>query len=84
VDENNIDPFDPNNAGGDAFDLKDLKDNPSVISGLVDLDNINFVKLIDIKGDGSSIDSHGNPIYDAIDLDNGADIDAISVINYLK
>lgn len=82
VDTNNIDPFNANVAGGDAFDLQSLNSNPLVQSGLVDLQNINYVRLIDILGDGSNLDSQGNPIYDPIDLDNGADLDAVAVINY--
>jgi hypothetical protein len=82
VDENDIDPCDPAVAGGDAFDLNDLLNHPLVQSGDVDLQNINYIKLIDIVGDGSCLDSQGNPIYDPTDMDNGADIDAISVINY--
>lgn len=83
MDENDIDPFNPDTAGGDAFDLSDLSNHPMVQSGVVDLQNINYIRLIDIVGDGSNLDSNGDPIYDATDmLDNGADIDAISVINY--
>jgi len=82
VDKNDINPYDPIVAGGDAFDLDILFDDSKVKSGLVDIDNINYIKLIDIKGDGSSFDSRNNPIYDATDMDNGADLDAIAVINY--
>ena len=85
VDQNDIDPFDPSVAGGDPFDLDDLIDDPAVQSGLVDLNDITFIKLIDIYGDGSCLDSMGNPIYDPTTFgDSGADIDAISVINYEK
>jgi len=84
VDENTIDPCDPSVAGGDAFDLDDLTTDPLVQSGLVDLANINFVRLIDIYGDGSCLDSLGNPIYDPTGYGNtGSDFDAISVVNYL-
>ena len=82
IDENDIDPFNPDTSGGDAFDLSDLSNNPMVQSGIVDLQNINYIRLIDIVGDGSEFDSNGDPIYDVTDMDNGADIDAISVINY--
>ena len=82
VDTNNIDPFDPDVSGGDPFDLDDLIDHPLVLSGDVDLNDINYIRLIDIVGDGSSYDSIGNPIYDSISMDNGADIDAVSIINY--
>jgi len=83
VDTNNLDPFDPEEAGGDAFDLDDLADDPLVQSGLVDLQNINYIRIIDILGDGSCLDSRGNPIYDPTGpLQNGADIDSVAVINY--
>lgn len=82
VDENDIDPFNPDISGGDAFDLDDLVNDIMVQSGLVDLQNIQYIKLIDIRGDGTFLDSNGNPIFDAIDMDNGADLDAVAVINY--
>ncbi|RLF57404.1 MAG: hypothetical protein DRN27_07850, partial [Thermoplasmata archaeon] len=81
--ENNLNPFNPEEAGGDPFNLDDLLDDPLVQDGLVDLDNINYIRLIDIPGDGSCLDSLGNPIYDPTEpFINGADIDAISIINY--
>ncbi|RKY26200.1 MAG: hypothetical protein DRP79_05350 [Planctomycetota bacterium] len=90
VDSNSIDPFDPAVAGGDAFDLSDLSDHPNVTSGLVDLNDIRWVRLVDITGDGSVLDSEGNPIFDAYQYEgdpiaiNGADVDALSVINGLE
>lgn len=83
VDKNEINPFNPNEAGGDAFDLADLTNDPLVQSGDVNLQDINYIRLIDIVGDGSCFDSQGNPIYDPTDMDNGADVDAISIINYI-
>ena len=35
-----------------------------MLDGNVDLDNIQFVRLSDIPGDGSFLDSLGNPILD--------------------
>ena len=85
VDNNNLDPFNIEESGGDAFDLDDLSNDPFVQSGDVDLQNINYVRLIDILGDGSCLDSQENPIYDPTGPgNNGADIDSISVINYRK
>jgi len=44
------------NAGGTCigtpFDMEDLRDDPDVISGLVDLNNINFVRIVDVPGSG--------------------------------
>ncbi len=83
VDQNDIDPFDPDGAGGDAFDLDDLLDYPLVQNGVVDLQNICYLKIIDILGDGLCLDSQGNPIYDPTGFgNNGADIDSVAVINY--
>jgi hypothetical protein len=82
VDSNSIDPFDPSAAGGDAFDLSVLAANPLVLSGAVDLQSVRYVRLVDVFGDGSLLDSAGRPIYDATGSDNGgADIDSVSVIH---
>jgi len=68
---------------GTGFDLDDLLDNALVLSGLVDLSEINYVKIIDVPGDGSFTDSEGNSIYDAWETwgSGGVDLDAIGVIN---
>jgi hypothetical protein len=76
----------PNNYGtseGTLFDLSDLLDNTSVIAGLVDLDNINYIKIIDIPGSGDYLDSEGNSIYDAWVTwgSGGFDLDGVGVIN---
>jgi hypothetical protein len=49
---------------GTPFDLSDLSSNPLVTRGLVDLNNIQFVKLVDIPGNGAFLDSQGHPILD--------------------
>lgn len=76
----------PNNYGtseGTLFDLSDLLDDEAVIAGLVDLDNINYIKIIDIPGSGDYLDSAGNPIYDAWVTwgSGGFDLDGVGVIN---
>ncbi len=48
-----------------AILMDDLVSNPFVIGGQVDLDNIQFVRLVDIPGNGAFLDSQGNPILDA-------------------
>jgi len=60
---------------GTPFDLED-----------VDLDYIKYVKIIDIIGDGTALDSDGNIIYDPYPTTGsaGVDIDAIAVINQQK
>jgi len=81
-DENSINPFEVGAAGGDVFDLSSLKYTPLVLSGAVDLQHIRYVRLVDVVGDGSASDSFGRPIYDPTGgAINGADVDAVTVIN---
>jgi hypothetical protein len=70
-------------SGGTGFDLSDLLDNALVLAGLVDLDEINYVQIVDIPGSGDYYDSEGNPIYDAWVTwgSGGFDLDAVGVIN---
>jgi hypothetical protein len=49
---------------GTPFDLLALVSDPLVLSGSVDLNNIQYVKLVDIPGNGSFRDSAGHPILD--------------------
>lgn len=49
---------------GTPFDLENLLDDQLVLAGLVDINNIQFVKLVDIPGNGAFLDSLGNPILD--------------------
>lgn len=49
---------------GTPFDLDDLLDDPGVMSGEIDLDDIQYVRLVDIPGSGDFLDSEGNPILD--------------------
>lgn len=50
----------------------------------LDLEEINYVRLIDIVGDGTIVDSAGHPIYDPTGSygSPGSDIQAVGVINY--
>ena len=68
---------------GTQFDLEDLADRAEVTGGTVDLDAITHVKIIDVIGDGSELDSLGNPIYDPYPTTGtaGFDLDAVAVIN---
>ena len=68
---------------GTPFDLDDLLDDEFVLAGLVDLNNINYVRLVDIPGDGTFKDSLGNSIYDAwvTTGSGGLDFAGIGVIN---
>lgn len=49
---------------GTPFDLDELSSDPLVTGGLVDLNNIQFVRLTDIPGNGAFLDAQGNPILD--------------------
>lgn len=49
---------------GTPFNLSDLISDPLVVGGLVDLNDIQFVKLVDIPGNGAFLDSQGHPILD--------------------
>ena len=68
---------------GTPFDLDTLLDNDLVLAGLVDIDEINYVKIVDIPGSGDFLDSYGNGIEDAWHTwgTGGFDLDAIGVIN---
>lgn len=63
---------------GTPFDLTEL----AGIAGL-DLDNINYVRLIDVLGNGSENDALGNKIYDPYKTvqSAGFDLDAIGVLH---
>ncbi|HEV7298592.1 MAG TPA: PEP-CTERM sorting domain-containing protein [Tepidisphaeraceae bacterium] len=52
------------NGFGTPFDLADLTTNALVLSGAVDLNDVQFVKLIDVPGNGAFRDSQNNPILD--------------------
>lgn len=68
---------------GTPFDLSELAGDSLVTGGLVDLNDIRFVRLVDIPGDGSVSDSFGNPVFDTwhTTASGGLDLDAIGAIN---
>ena len=70
---------------GTPFNLDDLLDNEYVLDGTINLGEINFVRIVDIPGDGSFTDSAGNPIYDAWVTwgTGGFDLEAVGVINQI-
>ncbi|MAE60201.1 MAG: hypothetical protein CMJ49_02475 [Planctomycetaceae bacterium] len=76
------------NAGGQSwgtpFDLSQLAGHAAVLSGQVDLFDIQYVRIIDIPGSGDYLDSHGAPIYDPwVTVDSsGVDLEAIGVIHH--
>jgi hypothetical protein len=78
---NSISPFDPVVSGGESFDLADLANDPLVVSGLVDLAQIHFVRLVDAP-EGVFTDSFGHTIWDNGGSSSSADIDAVAVIQH--
>ncbi|HOJ63920.1 MAG TPA: PEP-CTERM sorting domain-containing protein [Spirochaetota bacterium] len=68
---------------GTPFDLDELKEKENVINGKIDLNNIRFIRVVDIIGDGRERDSKNNLIYDPYPTNgsSGFDLDAIGVYN---
>jgi hypothetical protein len=68
---------------GTPFDLAVFADAPEVRQGLVDLQAIRRVRILDVVGDGSRVDSFGHPIYDPYPTTDSAgfDLDAIAVLH---
>jgi hypothetical protein len=81
VNTNAIDPFDPVESGGEAFDLAELAGDPLVTAGVVDLGAIHYVRVLDVP-EGLYKDSFGNVIWDHGGPIGSADVDAVSVINH--
>ena len=63
---------------GTPFDLRRLAGTPGL-----DVRRVTHVRLIDIRGDGSTRDSYGNPVYDPHPTfgSGGFDLDAVGVLN---
>ena len=68
---------------GTPFDLSDLATHTLVTQGTVDLNGIQFIRFVDIPGEGSFTDSLENPILDAWKTveSGGFDLDAVGAIN---
>ena len=68
---------------GTMFDLAELAGKPEILDGTLDLNAITHVKIVDVIGDGSQLDSIGNPVYDPYPTSGSAgfDLDAVAVIN---
>lgn len=67
------------NGFGTPFDLAELRG----ISPLLDVEDVNSVIIVDVSGDGNSVDTNGNVIYDPYPTwgTAGFDLDAVGVIN---
>ena len=68
---------------GTPFDLAVFAQAPEVLAGQVDLQAIRYVRIVDVIGDGSTLDSFGHPIYDPYPTTGSAgfDLDAVAVLN---
>lgn len=68
---------------GTLFDLEKLSEKPEVVEKTVDLNDIKYVKIVDVIGDGTEFDTLGNPIYDPYPTTESAgfDLDGVGVIN---
>lgn len=67
---------------GTPFDLEDLSRLQPVLDGVVDVNDIRFVRLVDVPGYGGVLDSYGHAIYDpAGGFTNGFDLDAVGVLH---
>lgn len=78
---NTIPPEDPVRAGGEAFDLAELANDPLVVNGTVDVSAITQVRFVDAP-EGVSLDSLGHPIWDNGGATGSADLDAVVVVNH--
>jgi hypothetical protein len=63
---------------GTPFDLAEL----AGVSPLLDMNDVQYVRLVDVIGDGSCLDTSGGPIYDPFPTYDSAgfDLDAVGVI----
>ena len=68
---------------GTPFDLAELARADAVLTGRLDLRNITHVRVVDIVGDGGTLDSFGNPIYDPYPtvMSGGFDLEAVGVFH---
>ena len=68
---------------GTPFDLAALRNAPRVRDGSVDLTSIKKVRLVDIVGDGATLDSFGRAIVDPSSSGPtaGFDLDGVAVLN---
>jgi len=70
---------------GTPFNLEWLKNDTNVLSGAVNLDQIAYIRIVDIIGNGGSVDQFGHPIYDPFGAGplatDGFDLRGIGVVN---
>lgn len=69
---------------GTGFDLAELADHSLVRAGMLDLGEVVYVRVVDVIGDGSTLDASGAPIYDPYPTvfdTGGFDVDAIGALH---
>ena len=79
-----VDPLDVTAAGGDLFDLHELVADPLVQADLLDLDDIRFVRIVDVQA-GLSTDTAGHIVFDCgVGTGSSCDIDAVVGLNTVQ
>jgi hypothetical protein len=86
-----IDPTDYHNLAGKhplnqgtGFDLAELAAHPLVAAGKLDLARVAYVRLVDVIGNGSTLDAANRPVYDPYPTpfeSGGFDADAVGVLH---
>ncbi len=68
---------------GTPFDLNKLVNHPSVLNEDVNLEEIRYIRIVDIPGSGDFLDSEDKPIFDAWVTwgSGGFDLEAVGVIS---
>ncbi|MEE3327070.1 MAG: DUF4465 domain-containing protein, partial [Myxococcota bacterium] len=69
---------------GTGFDLSELEEHALTLSGQLDLQEIGYVRVVDVVGDGFLVDDFGNTVYDPYPTpfeSSGFDLDGIGVIH---
>lgn len=86
-----VDPSDFDNLAGDqpqlfgtGFDLAELAGHPLVAAGLLDLQAVDHVRVVDVVGNGTTQDSLMSPVFDPYPTPfpvGGFDVDAVGILN---
>ncbi len=69
---------------GTGFDLGELSGDPVVLLGDLNLNDVRYVRIVDVVGDGSTLDSVGFPVYDPYPTafaSGGFDLEAVGVLH---
>jgi hypothetical protein len=86
-----VDPNDYENFAGDqpigsgtGFDLAELAGHPLVSAGLLDLNDVAYVRLIDVIGNGTTFDADAQQVWDPYPTAfavGGFDAEAVGVLH---